>query len=88
MVPTAIRTSRKEGYPLLLKLYAYIQSNAHCVFSIVMNTRSALLLFAAISSASAHPMGNFSISHYARLTPAAEGVAITYALDVAGNSQL
>ncbi|MBL8179909.1 MAG: hypothetical protein JNK48_34835 [Bryobacterales bacterium] len=48
-----------------------------------MKTRAAILFLATISLALAHPMGNFSISHYARLTPVGEGVRLTYALDLA-----
>ena len=33
--------------------------------------------------AAAHPMGNFSVSHYTRLQVAASGVEITYVLDLA-----
>jgi len=42
----------------------------------------ALLLIAA-SSLGAHPMGNFSVSHYSRLHLAARGVELEYALDLA-----
>jgi nickel/cobalt exporter len=31
----------------------------------------------------AHPMGNLSINHYARLEPGPEGIAVTYVLDLA-----
>ncbi len=48
-----------------------------------MNPRGVFLFFAVISSALAHPMGNFSISHYTRLTPSAGGVTVLYALDLA-----
>ncbi|MDX2179521.1 MAG: hypothetical protein SFV18_08010 [Bryobacteraceae bacterium] len=41
------------------------------------------LLLAAAIPASAHPMGNFSVSHYARLTPSAGVLRVTYALDLA-----
>src|SRR5690348_2154357 len=37
----------------------------------------------AAGIASAHPMGNLSINHYARLEPGAEGVRVTYVLDLA-----
>ncbi|MCX6626151.1 MAG: hypothetical protein NTW28_00790 [Candidatus Solibacter sp.] len=37
--------------------------------------------FAAL--AAAHPMGNFSVNHYARLEPGAHGVAIRYVMDLA-----
>jgi ABC-type nickel/cobalt efflux system permease component RcnA len=41
------------------------------------------LLSAAATLLSAHPMGNFSVSHYTRLEVSARGVQITYALDLA-----
>lgn len=31
----------------------------------------------------AHPMGNLSVNHYARLEPGAKGIAVTYVLDLA-----
>ena len=31
----------------------------------------------------AHPMGNFSVNHYARLEPGAKGLVLTYVLDLA-----
>ena len=31
----------------------------------------------------AHPMGNFSVNHYARLEATARGVQLTYAIDLA-----
>jgi ABC-type nickel/cobalt efflux system permease component RcnA len=43
-------------------------------------------LFAALLLASlafAHPMGNLSINHYAKLEPGAKGVDVTYVLDLA-----
>jgi ABC-type nickel/cobalt efflux system permease component RcnA len=43
-------------------------------------------LFAALAlvqSAAAHPMGNLSVNHYARLEPGARGVSVTYVLDLA-----
>jgi ABC-type nickel/cobalt efflux system permease component RcnA len=42
---------------------------------------AAALLAAGMLAA--HPMGNFSISHYARFEPAASGIRLTYALDLA-----
>src|ERR1700688_2239865 len=41
------------------------------------------LLSAAATLLSAHPMGNFSVSHYTRLEVSAKGVEVTYALDLA-----
>ncbi|MDQ1471529.1 MAG: nickel/cobalt transporter (NicO) family protein [Bryobacterales bacterium] len=38
---------------------------------------------ALLRSASAHPMGNLSVNHYARLEPGAKGVNVTYVLDLA-----
>jgi nickel/cobalt exporter len=43
---------------------------------------SALALLAA-GAALAHPMGNFSVNHYARITPVNGGVRIRYVLDLA-----
>lgn len=40
-----------------------------------------VLLFAAL--AFSHPMGNFSVNHYTRLEPGAEGLVIRYTLDLA-----
>ena len=48
--------------------------------------RSSVLFFCALicsSSLFAHPMGNFSVSHYSRLTVTAHGVELQYALDLA-----
>jgi ABC-type nickel/cobalt efflux system permease component RcnA len=42
---------------------------------------AGLVLGAAL--AAAHPMGNFSVNHYARFTPAGNGVKIRYVLDLA-----
>ena len=33
--------------------------------------------------AAAHPMGNFSVNHYARFTPSAHGLSLEYVLDLA-----
>jgi len=49
-------------------------------------SRSSLLLFTTLIGASglfAHPMGNFSVSHYTKLTVTARGVQVQYALDLA-----
>ena len=50
-----------------------------------MHRKLALLLFAVVcaSAALAHPMGNFSISHYSKLEPRADGVELRYIIDVA-----
>jgi len=42
-----------------------------------------MLLWFAAPLAPAHPMGNFSVSHYARLEVTRGGVEVTYALDLA-----
>ncbi|MEO8657438.1 MAG: hypothetical protein ABI693_03165 [Bryobacteraceae bacterium] len=49
----------------------------------MLNLRSwfAMAVFAA--TLSAHPMGNFSVSHYSRLTVTATGCELTYVLDLA-----
>jgi nickel/cobalt exporter len=49
--------------------------------SLITFLLAAFLLFAA--TLGAHPMGNLSINHYARLEPGAKGVNITYVLDLA-----
>lgn len=41
------------------------------------------LLAAAAATLGAHPMGNFSVNHYARIEPGAQGVEILYVLDLA-----
>src|SRR6185437_8893807 len=43
------------------------------------------VLFAAVTAVLgvAHPMGNFSVNHYARFQPAPGGVRIRYVLDLA-----
>jgi len=41
------------------------------------------LLFALAGSLAAHPMGNFSVSHYARIELSGAGVQIRYVLDLA-----
>lgn len=40
-----------------------------------------MVAFAA--AALAHPMGNFSVSHYTRIEPSAQGAEVTYVLDLA-----
>jgi nickel/cobalt transporter (NicO) family protein len=42
-----------------------------------------LLVLACAVRLTAHPMGNFSVSHYARIAPAPEGLTIRYVLDLA-----
>jgi len=41
------------------------------------------LFFVAAAALLAHPMGNFSVSHYAKLQPGANGVELEYVLDLA-----
>ena len=43
----------------------------------------AMALAASAAGLLAHPMGNFSVNHYARLEPSARGVEILYVLDLA-----
>jgi ABC-type nickel/cobalt efflux system permease component RcnA len=45
--------------------------------------RTSLALTALSFAAMAHPMGNFSVNHYARLHFEPSGVALTYVLDLA-----
>ena len=47
-----------------------------------MNRRVLPLIF-LVSLLSAHPMGNFSVSHYSRIQPNARGAAIRYVMDLA-----
>jgi len=42
-----------------------------------------LLAAVVVSTADAHPMGNFSINHYARITPKTASVEVLYVLDLA-----
>ena len=48
-----------------------------------MVKRFILLASLCAGLAAAHPMGNFSVNHYARLEPGAHGVAIRYVMDLA-----
>ena len=45
--------------------------------------RRAVLFLAIASCLTAHPLGNFSVSHYTRLEVSAKGVEVTYVLDLA-----
>ena len=47
------------------------------------NKLCAALLFLSAATAFAHPMGNLSVNHYARLEPSSKGVDLTYVLDLA-----
>src|SRR3954469_12946977 len=55
----------------------------NCVSWIEMRVLRPLagLFFAAL--AFAHPMGNLSVNHYARIEPGAKGIDVTYVLDLA-----
>lgn len=47
-------------------------------------TLSAVLALVALPAvASAHPLGNFTVNHYTRLTPAAHAVSVHWVLDMA-----
>lgn len=48
-----------------------------------MAVRRALPLLIGAVSLFAHPMGNFSVSHYARLQPTSQGIELRYVLDLA-----
>jgi ABC-type nickel/cobalt efflux system permease component RcnA len=48
-----------------------------------MNKRLTILALCTWSAAWAHPMGNFSVSHYTKLQTTARGVEVEYALDLA-----
>ena len=43
----------------------------------------AAALFAMVSAAAAHPLGNFTVNHLSRITSAGDTVAIRYVLDMA-----
>ena len=45
--------------------------------------RLAMVLVAFAVVLRAHPMGNFSVNHYARIEPRAQGVEVLYVLDLA-----
>jgi nickel/cobalt transporter (NicO) family protein len=45
--------------------------------------KNVLLFWFAAANVFAHPMGNFSINHYAKLQPSASGVELLYVLDLA-----
>jgi ABC-type nickel/cobalt efflux system permease component RcnA len=45
--------------------------------------KTSLLFFLTAAMTFAHPMGNFSVSHYAKLQPSANGVELQYVLDLA-----
>ncbi|MBV9613343.1 MAG: hypothetical protein JO091_12790, partial [Acidobacteriaceae bacterium] len=45
--------------------------------------RAAVLAMAVGALAAAHPMGNFSVSHYAKIQAGGRGIEIEYALDLA-----
>jgi ABC-type nickel/cobalt efflux system permease component RcnA len=45
--------------------------------------RAAVLAMVSLAPAAGHPMGNFSVSHYARFDVRPTGVQLTYALDLA-----
>jgi ABC-type nickel/cobalt efflux system permease component RcnA len=49
----------------------------------VRNLWLAAALLACAMAAGAHPMGNFSVNHYARIQPHAQGVELVYVLDLA-----
>lgn len=66
-----------------LSSVAYIRASAGFVSSIVMKARTGILLLACAIGAAAHPMGNFSISHYSRFDVKPAGVDLTYSLDLA-----
>jgi ABC-type nickel/cobalt efflux system permease component RcnA len=46
-------------------------------------TKNVFLFLTCAVAAFAHPMGNFSVSHYAKLQPSAKGVELEYVLDLA-----
>src|ERR1041384_1716715 len=48
-----------------------------------MRPKLICLLALGAAAATAHPMGNFSVNHYARIEPGAHGAHIRYVLDLA-----
>ena len=48
-----------------------------------MKRQVPLLVFLVSAAAWAHPMGNFSVSHYSRIEVTGGGAAIRYVLDLA-----
>src|SRR5438552_19151345 len=50
-----------------------------------LSVRSSLLagLLMLAATAFAHPMGNFSVNHYARISAGANGIRLRYLLDLA-----
>ncbi|MEO7143331.1 MAG: hypothetical protein ABI165_07475 [Bryobacteraceae bacterium] len=48
-----------------------------------MSKRFSILAFVAAGFLTAHPMGNFSVSHYAKLQVSPQGVDVEYVLDLA-----
>ena len=48
-----------------------------------MTNRLPLLAALCAATAAGHPMGNFSVNHYARFEPSARGLAIRYVMDLA-----
>ncbi|HMC60941.1 MAG TPA: hypothetical protein VKJ01_17245, partial [Candidatus Solibacter sp.] len=48
-----------------------------------MHRKPICLLALCAASAAAHPMGNFSVNHYARIEPGPHGARIRYVLDLA-----
>uniref|UniRef100_Q025F9 High-affinity nickel-transporter n=1 Tax=Solibacter usitatus (strain Ellin6076) TaxID=234267 RepID=Q025F9_SOLUE len=48
-----------------------------------MTKRLPLLAALCAALAAGHPMGNFSVNHYARFEPSARGLAIRYVMDLA-----
>src|SRR5450631_3648016 len=48
-----------------------------------MTKKIFLFFLCAAAALMAHPMGNFSVSHYAKLQPSASGVELQYVLDLA-----
>jgi nickel/cobalt transporter (NicO) family protein len=48
-----------------------------------MHRKSICVLALCAASAAAHPMGNFSVNHYARIEPGPHGARIRYVLDLA-----
>lgn len=48
-----------------------------------MNRQVLALFFVAAGAAGAHPMGNFSVSHYSRIEVNGRGASIRYVLDLA-----
>ncbi len=61
----------------------YILATSQVFYEKDMKRTSLPVAFISATLAMAHPMGNFSVSHYTRVDLSAQGAEITYVLDLA-----